>query len=61
MTRGVLLIVLLAAVGCSWAKKPYADDPLVQGKRAVVGNPVQCAPVEDWDRPAPPPPPPNGK
>ena len=57
--RGVLLVLLLAATGCSLSKRLYADDPLVKGKRAVVGNPVQCAPPDTWERPCPPPPPPK--
>jgi len=55
--RHWLLLLVLATTGCSWAKKPYADDPLVKGKRAVIGNPIQCDPVEKWDRPSPPLPP----
>ena len=54
-----LFLLLASAIGCSWAKRPYANDPLVRHRRAVVGNPVACEPVEKWERPAPPPPPPE--
>lgn len=51
-----LLLVLLAS-GCSLAKKPYANDPLIRTRRAVIANPIDCPPVEKWERPVPPPPP----
>ena len=59
MSRCWLLLVVMSAGGCSWSKRPYADDPLVRGKKAIVGNPIGCEPVERWDRPFPPPPPPS--
>ena len=49
--------MLLLACGCSWAKKPYANDPLIRNRRAVIANPIDCPPVEKWERPVPPPPP----
>ena len=54
-----LTLGLLAAIacGCSWAKKPYANDPLVRNRRAVIANPIDCPPPEKWERPTPPPPP----
>jgi hypothetical protein len=51
-----LLLVLLTA-GCSGVSKPYANDPLVRNRRAVIANPIDCPPVEKWERPVPPPPP----
>ena len=50
-------LVLVAACGCWWAKKPYANDPLVRTRRAVIANPIDCPPPDKWDRPLPPPPP----
>jgi hypothetical protein len=58
VSRSWLLLLLIGAGGCSWAKRPYADDPLVRGKKAIVGNPIGCEAVEKWDRPCPPAPPP---
>ncbi len=55
--RRAWLLVLLLACGCSWAKKPYANDPLIRNRRAVIANPIDCPPVEKWERPTPPPPP----
>ncbi len=51
------LLLAVAACGCSWANKPYANDPLIRNRRAVIANPIQCPPVEKWERPVPPPPP----
>ncbi|MCU0703316.1 MAG: hypothetical protein MUF18_04925 [Fimbriiglobus sp.] len=54
-----ILLPAVAAVGCSSANKPYADDPLIRSRRAVIANPIHCPPVEKWERPVPPPPPPE--
>lgn len=51
--------ILLVAAGCSSANKPYANDPLIRTRRAVIANPIDCSPVERWERPTPPPPPPQ--
>lgn len=53
---GILLLVA-GVCGCSWEKKPYANDPLVRNRRAVIANPIDCPPTEKWERPVPPPPP----
>ena len=55
---GTLLLVV-GVCGCSWAKKPYANDPLVRTRRAILANPIDCPPPDKWDRPTPPPPPPK--
>ena len=38
--RRAWLLLLLLACGCSWAKKPYANDPLIRNRRAVIANPI---------------------
>jgi hypothetical protein len=53
----VTVLLFLLACGCAWSKKPYADSPLVLGRRAVIANPINCPPPEKWERPMPPPPP----
>jgi hypothetical protein len=52
-----VILMTATAAGCSWAKKPYANDPLIRTRRAVIANPIDCPPVEKWERPTPPPPP----
>jgi hypothetical protein len=55
--RVAWLLLVVLACGCSWEKKPYANDPLIRNRRAVIANPIDCPPVEKWERPTPPPPP----
>ena len=57
MKRILLLALFAGSVGCSWAKKPVNQDPLVRKNRTVPGDmtgmPVLCA----ADHPCPPGPP----
>jgi hypothetical protein len=48
-----LLIALVAAGGCGFGKKPYADDPLLRGGRGVWGNRQQARQVPGRPMPEP--------
>jgi hypothetical protein len=54
---------VLCLAGCGFAQKPYADDPLLRGGRAVWLSRDAIAPAQP--KPAPPPliepPPPPGE
>jgi hypothetical protein len=55
-----LLIALVAASGCGFGKRPYADDPLLRGGRGVWGDRQIARQVVDPALPEPEaPPPPN--
>lgn len=55
---GLLGVVLGTMMGCAWARKPYADDPLVRARRASWGDPRQAAILSpSISEPLPPPPP----
>jgi len=49
--------LIVALTGCSWSSKPYAQDPLVQKKRAVPGEVRMVPDLCEADHPAPPTPP----
>ena len=53
----VLAALATAVGGCVGAKKPYANDPLLRNRRAVIANPIPVPPADSWERPQPPPPP----
>jgi hypothetical protein len=48
-----LLIALVAASGCGFGKKPYADDPLLHGGRGVWGDRQAAQQVPDRVLPEP--------
>ncbi|MCS7020423.1 MAG: hypothetical protein NZU63_01190 [Gemmataceae bacterium] len=54
----LLLVVWYAGAGCAWARRPFADDPLLRDGRGVWGDPRTAPPVlESPPEPQPPPPP----
>jgi hypothetical protein len=54
----LLGLVLWTLVGCAWARKPFADDPLLRGGRSSWGDPRQAAILPpSFSEPLPPPPP----
>jgi hypothetical protein len=57
-----LLIVGLAvcSAGCALGRKPYADDPLIRGNRAVWGDREKAAKPDPNPPPEPVLPPPPG-
>jgi len=38
MRRCVMTGIALAAAGCAFGRKPYADDPLIRSHKAVWGD-----------------------
>lgn len=56
-TLGTLAAILISGPGCLWRPKPYAVDPLVRGRRAVLTNADSVATPEPIPTPAPPLPP----
>ena len=57
-TRWTLAAALFGCLGCLWRPKPYATDPLVRGRRAVLTNP---ATAPHGPEPAPVPAPPSAQ
>jgi hypothetical protein len=57
----VWVVAAGAAGGCSWAGRPYADDPLLPDGRGVRGDPTRAKlpPPEPPPEPAAPPAPPG--
>lgn len=51
----VLTTAVAAAVpGCLWSPKPYANDPFVRQRKAVLGDPNRPARLPSHDEPQPP-------
>jgi hypothetical protein len=48
-----LLIALIAAGGCGFGRKPYADDPLLHGGRGVWGDRQAARQASDRALPEP--------
>jgi hypothetical protein len=55
VTKWTLAAAFAGGLGCLWRPKPYATDPLVRGRRAVLTIPAN-APRGPEPAPAPTPP-----
>lgn len=52
------LSLCFMTIGCAWARRPYADDPLLRDGRGVWGDPRLAATCSlPRVEPVPPPPP----
>ena len=40
---GLLGALLFTVVSCAWARRPFADDPLLREGRGIWGDPRQAA------------------
>ena len=51
---GVTAALVAAAPGCLWTPKPYANDPIVRQRKAVLGDPTRPVCLPAFDEPQPP-------
>ena len=48
------MFLLATAPGCLWTPKPYANDPLVRSRRAILGDPSRPPVTVPFAEPQPP-------